>query len=53
MNAIWIIAGLAVIGAIIALVRTWQQRRGDQDLGAVSHQCIAEHRLGHANDSRR
>jgi hypothetical protein len=53
MNTIWIIAGLAVVGAIIALVHAWQQRRGDQDLGAVSHQWIAEHRLGHANDSRR
>jgi hypothetical protein len=53
MNTIWIIASLAVIGAIIALIRAWQQRRGDQDLGAVSHQWIAEHRLGHANDSRR
>jgi hypothetical protein len=31
----------------------WLPRRSSkQDLGAVSHQWIAEHRIGHPNDSR-
>jgi hypothetical protein len=52
MNTLWILGGLAVVGAIFALARSWQRRGGDEDLGSVSHQWVAEHRLGHANDSR-
>ncbi len=53
MNAVWVVIGLAVAGAVLALVSSW--RRGDRpaDLGAVSHQWIAEHRLGSGQDSRR
>ena len=53
MNAIWVVVGLGLVGAIIALVSAWY--RGDQqtDLGAVSSQWISEHRLGQGNDSRR
>jgi hypothetical protein len=52
MNAIWILAGLAIVGVISALVLSWQRHNKEQDMGAVSHQWIAEHRMGHANDSR-
>jgi hypothetical protein len=52
MNIIWIVSGLAAILAIIALARSWQRRSDAEDLGAVSHQWVTEHRLGHANDSR-
>jgi hypothetical protein len=52
MNAIWILAGLAIVGVVSALVLSWQRHNKDQDMGAVSHQWIAEHRMGHANDSR-
>jgi hypothetical protein len=53
VTAIWIVVGVAVIGAIVALVSAWH--RGDQgtDMGAVSNQWISEHRLGQSNDSRR
>ena len=53
MNTIWTFGGLAAILAIVAVVRSWQRRSDERDLGAVSHQWVAEHRLGHANDSRR
>jgi hypothetical protein len=52
MNTIWILGGLTVFGAISAAVLSWQRRGRDQDMGAVSHQWIAEHRMGHANDSQ-
>jgi hypothetical protein len=44
---------LVVATAVVALLAAW--RRGDQpaDLGVVSHQWIAEHRLGSGQDSRR
>ena len=51
MNTIWILAGLAIVGASSALVLSWQRHNKEQDMGAVSHQWIAEHRMGHANDS--
>jgi hypothetical protein len=55
VSAIWVVVGLVVLAAIVALIGMWQ--RGDQnaDMGAVSSQWISEHRLGHGqnNDSRR
>ena len=48
----WILGSLAAAAAVFALARAWQRRRGDEDLGSVSHQWVAEHRLGHTNDSR-
>lgn len=53
MNTAWIVIAVAIATAVIALIASW--RRGDQsvDLGAVSHQWIAEHRLGSGQDSRR
>ena len=54
MNMEWIvILGLGLAGGIAALATSW--RRGDRtaDMGAVSHQWIAEHRLGSGQDSRR
>jgi hypothetical protein len=53
VNTVWVVVGLAVVGAVVALVRALT--RGDQpaDLGAVSQQWIAEHRLGSGQDSRR
>jgi hypothetical protein len=52
MNTIWILAGIGSVGAVFALVLSWQRHNKEQDMGAVSHQWIAEHRMGHANDSR-
>lgn len=52
MNTIVVLMGLAVVAVVIGLAVSW--RRGDAaDLGAVSHQWIAEHRMGSGEDSRR
>lgn len=53
MNAIWIVAGLSVAGAVIAIVTAWQRAGAPADMGAVSTQWISEHRLGQGNDLRR
>ena len=52
MNTVWVVISLGLAGAAVALVTSW--RRGEQapDLGAVSHQWVAEHRMG-SQDSRR
>lgn len=49
MSSIWILAGLALIAAIVVIV-SWRRRGQDVDLGAVSHQWMAEHRLGQTHD---
>jgi hypothetical protein len=51
--ALWVVVVLGTVAALVALVTSW--RRGDHlaDLGAVSHQWIAEHRIGLGQDSRR
>ena len=53
MITVWVILGLGIVAAGIAVVSALQ--RGDQrtDLGAVSSQWISEHRLGQqGQDSR-
>lgn len=51
---LWIVVGLGIAGAVAALVTSWQRGRDQHaDLGTVSHQWIAEHRLGQGTDSRR
>jgi hypothetical protein len=52
MNSVWFVVALGVAGAIVGLVVKWI--RGDRraDLGAVSHQWIAEHRLDQGYDPR-
>jgi hypothetical protein len=52
MTTIWIVVGVAVVGAVIALVASW--RAGPhRDLGTVSSQWISEHRLGSNQDYSR
>lgn len=53
MNGAWIILGLAVFGAIAAMNR-WSHGRGRRpDLGFVSQQWVAEHRLSQSQSSQR
>jgi len=53
VNTLWVVVALGIAAAVVALVTAL--RRGDHlaDLGAVSHQWIAEHRIGSGQDSRR
>lgn len=53
MSTLWIVVGLAAVGAVIALVASWQRGGPHADLGTVSSQWISEHRLGSNQDSRR
>jgi len=50
----WVVIGLVTTGVAIPLVTSWRRRRSHVvDLGAVSHQWIAEHRLGSGDESGR
>ena len=52
MNAVWILAGIAGLGSLAQLV-TWALARGrTPDLGSVSHQWVAEHRLSQKQERR-
>ena len=53
MSAIWIIGGLAAIGAVIALIASRSRGGPHADLGTVSSQWITEHRLGSNQDYSR
>jgi len=49
---VWMVVGLGVAGALVALVIAWLRSDRHPDLGAVSSQWIAEHRLGQGHDPR-
>jgi hypothetical protein len=56
VNTLWIVVALLVVAAVAALAPIWLRRdqRSDRaDLGTVSHQWIAEQRLGHGSDRHR
>jgi hypothetical protein len=48
----WVVVGAGVVGAIVALLVAWSRADRRADLGAVSSQWIAEHRLGQGHDGR-
>jgi hypothetical protein len=52
VSALWVVAGLGLAAGIVALVTAWS-RNERADMGAVSSQWIAEHRMGSGDDSRR
>ena len=52
MSTVWVVTGLSVAAAIVAALASWRRVGHDVDLGAVSHQWLSEHRLGHGPDSR-
>ena len=45
MNTLWFVGGAGLIGVVVAMLASWSRGR-QSDMGAVSHQWIAEHRLG-------
>lgn len=53
MSTLWVVVGLAIAAAVVALVTSWRRSDRPSDLGAVSHQWISEHRLGSEPDSHR
>lgn len=53
MNTVWIVVGLGIAGGFIALIASWHRRGQQAELGSVSHQWLAEQRLGQAHDPQR
>jgi hypothetical protein len=52
MNMVWIACGLIILGGLATLIKSWRQSDQPGEMGAVSDQWIAEHRLSQGNDSR-
>lgn len=52
MNTVWIIVGVGV-SCLIAVILRWRGRGRESDLGFVSHQWVAEHRLSQPHDPPR
>ena len=51
MNIVWVAVGLGLVGGVLFLM-SWRRANQAEDMGAVNHQWIAEHRLG-SQDARR
>jgi uncharacterized membrane protein len=52
VNTVWVLVGLGLLVAVVALITSWRRGSDASDMGAVSHQWLMEHRLG-PGDSRR
>jgi hypothetical protein len=50
VTAGWIILGIAVAVALLVFAASWRRRDQEADLGSVSHQWMAEQRLGQGHD---
>ena len=53
MSALWIVIGVAAVGAVVALLAMLSRSGPHSDLGTVSSQWISEHRLGSNQDYSR
>jgi hypothetical protein len=45
MNVLWILLGIGIFGVLAKPIARLHQHGGPLDLGCVSHQWLAEHRL--------
>jgi hypothetical protein len=50
VNAAWIVLGIGVAVAVLMLTTSWRRRDQALDLGSVSHQWIAEQRMGQGHE---
>ena len=53
MAVIWIVVGVAIAGAFAKGIIRARNRTSESELGFVSHQWIAEHRLSSMSDAQR
>ena len=53
MNVAWIVLGIGVAVAVLMITTSWRRRDQQRDLGSVSHQWIAEQRMGQGHDPQR
>jgi len=51
VNIGWVVV-VALAAVIVVIATTWLRRHQDLDLGSVSHQWIAEQRLGQHDAQR-
>lgn len=52
MNILWIVFALCVVAAVVAFAASWHHRNQKADLGTLSHQWMAEQRLGAGHHSQ-
>jgi len=50
MDVIWIVVGLVTAGGLARRFVRARNRRSESNLGFISDQWIAEHRLSHISD---
>jgi hypothetical protein len=53
MNVAWIIVGVGIVGFLAKRIAWSGTRDGQSDLGFVSQQWLAEHRLSQISDPQR
>ena len=53
VNAAWIVLGVGFVVAMLIVMTSRRRREHERDLGSVSHQWMAEQRMGHGQDSQR
>jgi hypothetical protein len=53
MNVVWIIVGVGIVGFLAKRIAWSGRRDGQSDLGFVSQQWLAEHRLSQISDPQR
>jgi hypothetical protein len=53
MGVIWIVVSVVIAGALAKGVIWTRNRSSESDLGSVSHQWIAEHRLSQTSHAQR
>jgi hypothetical protein len=51
MNVGWMVVGMAIVGVLARIA--WLRERWESDLGFVSRQWLAEHRLSQISDPQR
>ena len=52
MNTMWFFVGLGGVVLVVGLIALLRRGAQSVDLGAVSSQWIAEHRMGSGSDQR-
>jgi hypothetical protein len=50
VNTAWIVIGIGVAVAMLVLTTSWRRRDQEVDLGTVSHQWMAEQRMGQGHE---
>ena len=53
MNVVWIVVGIGILGGVARWIPWPHERVGQSDLGLVSQQWLADHRLSQISDPQR